>query len=229
MSKIFALPIRPLLETAGEWEAFIGDETDPVISFKLSLRRREIVMPDKVRYEREPALIKDAFLLREHFFEVRNAEDALKFFQEYGPFQLAKQWDGTAKPIKLSQAIGRRDFYLDALINSPRTFRDDEVGAAIDDLYLWQNLPLELPFRQPMHAVVRCKDVEDALRASVFLDRLRAMPWRRCMREDCGKPFELPRRRAKIYCSPECSHLQSVRFYNKRQQSAKPTKKKAKG
>jgi hypothetical protein len=34
---------------------------------------------------------------------------------------------------------------------------------------------MELPFHSPMQAQVSCKDVEDALRATAFLDRLTFM------------------------------------------------------
>ncbi len=198
---------------------------------------RQTIEPDGIRYQREPNRVEEAFALREQFFAIQNANDALQFFERYGPYQLTKQWDTTAQPVKLSQVLRRRDYYLDALLhrsidNIGRKYSGDELREGLDNIYLWQNLPMELVFRQPMTALVRCKDVEDALRATVFLDRLRALPWQRCIREDCGKPFAVKGQRAKLYCSPECAHLQSVRNYNKRQhtakiaKAAKPTTKK---
>jgi hypothetical protein len=237
MSKsIYSLPIHPVLETHGAWQAFLGNEPDPVISFRLG-PMRQTVEPDGIRYQREPDRVEDAFELREQFFAIQNAKDALQFFERYGPHQVTKQWDNAAQPVKLSQVLRTRNFYLHALLdrsiaNRSRTYRGRELREGLENIYLWQNLPLELVFRQPMTALVRCKDVEDALRATVFLDRLRALPWQRCVREDCGKPFPVKGQRAKLYCSPECAHLQSVRNYNKRKQTAKATKsamKKAKG
>jgi hypothetical protein len=230
MSKsIYSLPIHPILETAGAWQAFLGDEANPVISFKLGQMRQTTEPDGGIRYQRAPDRVEDAFVLRERFFAIRNAKDALQFFELYGPYQLTKQRDTTAEPIKLSQVLKRRDYYLDALLhrsidNIHRKYSGDELWEGLDNIFLWQNLPIELVFRQPLTALVRCKDVEDALRATVFLDRLRALPWQRCVREDCGKPFPVKGQRAKLYCSPECAHLQSVRNYNKRQQSAKAAK-----
>jgi hypothetical protein len=227
-NSIYSLPIFPLLETAGAWQAFLGDEADPVISFKLG-PMRQTIEADGIRHQREPDRVKEASTLRDHFFAIKDAKDALQFFQEYGPYQLAKQWDPTAPPISLSQILRRRDYYLDALLhrsieNMHRTYSGDELREGLDNIFMWQNLPLELVFRQPLQAIVRCKDVEDSLRATVFLDRLRALPWQRCIRTDCGKPFEVKGQRAKLYCSPECAHLQSVRNYNKRQHTKKMTK-----
>lgn len=219
---IYSLPIASYLEVQGEWETTMGQEDDPVFCFAQR--------PDHQR-RMHPGRFKDAFALREQLFAVKNGDDVLSFFREYGPYQLEKPL-ASAHPVTLSFVLQKRDFYLNALlrpIESGRVYSGDSAGEGLKDIYLWQNLPMELVFRQPMQAFVRCKDIEDALRASVFLDRLRAMPWRRCMREDCGKPFEVPSRRAKIYCSQECAHLQSVRFYNKRQQAAKPAKKRGKG
>jgi hypothetical protein len=238
MSKsIYSLPIHPVLETAGGWQAFLGHEANPVISFKLGPMQQQTIEPDGIRYQRVPDRVEEAFELREQFFAIQNAKDALQFFERYGPYQLTKQWESTAQPVKLSWILRRRDFYLDALLqrsidHMDRTHSGDDVREGLDNFYLLQNLPMELVFRQPMTALVRCKDVEDARRATVFLDRLRALPWQRCVRQDCGKPFPVKGQRPKLYCSPECAHLQSVRNYNRRKQATKATKpaaKKARG
>jgi hypothetical protein len=106
----------------------------------------------------------------------------------------------------------------------------------MQDWYLWQPLPMEMVFRQPPAVVIRCKDIQDSMRASVFLDRLDGFPWRRCAREDCGKVFKLESKRARIYCSTDCAHLQSVRSYNDRKRakvakaaSVKPKARKTRG
>jgi hypothetical protein len=221
--KTYTMSIKAFLESHYEWEVVMQKEDDPVFSF---------VLPPVPRHRIDPGRFIEPFAMREQFFGIKTAEDVLTFFQEYGPYQLATPLDTTAVSVTLSSVLWHRDFYLDALlrpIESGKVYSGESVGVGLMDMYLWQNLQMELTIRQPMQALVPCKDVQDALRASIFLDWQRAMPWRRCMREDCGMPFEVPSRRAKIYCSQECAHLQSVRFYNKRQQAAKPAKKKGKG
>jgi hypothetical protein len=228
MSKLdfYTLPIVPVLETWDRWRAYIGREADPTISFEL-----EKVVADESGVWSVEKRVKEPFAMREQFFAIAGGEDALGFFQEYGPLNVQARLDNKAPAVKLSAVMERKNFYLDALLsrsldNLNRTYSGDDLREGMQNLYLWQNLPMELAFRQPMQSFVRCKDVEDALRATVFLDRLRALPWQRCAREDCGKPFAVTSKRPKLYCTPECAHLQSVRSYNKRQQKAKAAKSK---
>jgi hypothetical protein len=137
-------------------------------------------------------------------------------------------------PIRFSEVMRRCDFYKNALLersveNLGRTYKGDDVAEGVENFYLWQPLPMELVFKDPPAARIVCKDIEDSLRASVLLDRLDGFVWRRCRREDCGELFELKSKRAKLYCSTECAHLQSVRDYNERKKSAqKPAKPAAK-
>jgi hypothetical protein len=237
MSKenIYTLPIIPVLQTSGEWRAYMDQEPDPAFTFNFERRPLAMGSDGKKNWTAEPERIKEPFAMRERFFAIRDKEDALRFFQEYGPLQLAKAWDVVAPPVKLSVVLDRRDFYLEALLNRSvdnfrRKYEGDELTEGMENIYLWQNLPMELVFHQPLQALVRCKDVEDALRATVFLSRLRSLPWQRCLRDDCGKPFEVASRRPKLYCTPECAHLQSVRNYNKRQQQGKSSESRhAKG
>lgn len=224
----YSLPIYPLLETRDEWRAFLIREDDPVISFELAAWVK-IEEPDGTRYQGSPSRVKDAFDLRQSFFEIRTAEDAIAFFQEFGPYQLKNHLGNVTQSVKLSQILSRAEFFRNALFQRSTEkigghFSGSSLQEGLENIYLWQNLPIELAFRQPMSAVVRCKDVEDALRATVFLDRLRGMPWKQCARVDCGKPFEVKGKRVKLYCSDRCSHLQAVRDYNRRQLGAKASK-----
>ena len=227
-NNIYSLPIIPVLQTWGEWGAYMSDEADPSFSFKLRPVQLTTRGDGGVSVKKEMR-VKEAFPMRERFFAIQTAQDALAFFQEYGPFQVDKYLGTQVKPVTLAQTLRRRNFYLHALTersidNLARTYSGDELREGMENWYLWSPLPMELVFRQPMAALVRSKDVEDALRATVFLDRLRGLPWQRCIREDCGRPFEVKGARARLYCSPECAHLQSVRNYNKRKLAAKAAK-----
>jgi hypothetical protein len=227
MSKdVYVMPIHPALETRREWEAKLNEEPDPAISFVFRNQPAELDQEGWVRWHAPPFRQEEAFELREEFFSIKTPDDALRFYQRYGPHQIQKHLDLVARPVKFSDVLRTRDFYIHALFErSIDNLRQNYVGDSLEDglqnIYLWQNLSIELVFRQPMSAIVRCKDVEDALRATVFLDRLRGMPWKRCAREDCGKPFEVSSKRMKLYCSTECAHLQSVRDYNERKRNAK--------
>jgi hypothetical protein len=216
MSKmVHPLPVIPVLQTCEEWQITLQPQDDPMFAFVLpphppGWRRNETTTQNRRLRENDP------FIVRARFFEIETPNDALTFFQDFGPYStdlIRMEFSG----VKQQQA-----FYRDALLNRPirheeKPFNPDDEESFYD-YYLWGNLPVELIFQQPMKAIAICKDVEAALRATVFLDRLRGLPWRACARPDCGRPFELPPRRLKLYCSAECAHLQSVRSYNSRKQ-----------
>jgi hypothetical protein len=161
------------------------------------------------------------FEIRDALFSIRKTEEALAFFQAYGPWQLKQLLGTETEIIRLSSLLNQRDFYRDALLTgrnmSGQTAHGDEAMRKLfEGIYLWQPLPMEMVFKQPPAVVVRCKDIQDGLRASVFLDKVEGFSWRRCARKDCGKVYRLETKHAKLYCTPECAHLQASRDYNNR-------------
>ena len=70
-------------------------------------------------------------------------------------------------------------------------------------------------------AIATCDDVVSALRASVFLKRMKGFRWKRCARKGCNQLFVLDTKRDKIYCGPECAHLEAVNRYNARERKKK--------
>jgi hypothetical protein len=210
----------------------MSDDADPEFSFRLIVTT--IKEGNTTRHHWRD-VVRDVFEVRHRVFAIRTPEDAMDLFEDWGPWQLAKAFDTAGAPIRFSAVIRRRDFYENALLHRSvekldRVYGEPEIVEGVEDFYLWQALPMELVFGDPPAARVACKDIEDALRASVFLDRLDGFVWRRCRREDRGALYELTSKRVKLYCSSECAHLQSVRDYNERKKSArkKPAKPAAK-
>lgn len=80
-------------------------------------------------------------------------------------------------------------------------------------IYLCQNLPMEMMLQNPPVAIVRCKDVEECLRATFFLDKADGLPWKNCARKKCGLPFKRERNSRKLYCSEKCARLQAQHAY----------------
>lgn len=229
-NRIFSVPIIPYLDTRGGWDVALSDEPDPLFTF--SWRAIEVVNQDGSKSWSLRQTNINVFEIREALFSVNDASQATAFFQAYGPWQIKEYLGLESNPFRLSGLLRQRDFYRDALLsreirNSGKASTTDEMRALLQDWYLWQPLPMEMVFHNPPAVIVRCKDIQDAMRASVFLDRLDGFTWRRCAREDCGKIFKLESKRARIYCSTDCAHLQSVRSYNdrKRAEVAKPTPK----
>lgn len=228
MSRVYTLPIRPLLHTFGRWETSVSSDSDPIYSFLLlppSHTRDE----HGQRWSRHDTAY-DVFEIREALFAIRTPDDALEFFRSYGPWQVDRLLGNDANTLRFSALLRRQEFYRDALLHRPtkrpprpkdRPQTQKELRDALEAVFLWRPLPMELLFGAPFVARVVCKDIEDAIRASVFLDRLEGFSWRRCVKADCGKPFRLTSKREKLYCTYECAHHQAVRDYNERRRSAK--------
>jgi hypothetical protein len=123
-----------------------------------------------------------------------------------------------AKIAKISKLAGehRRNIKWD------KEIKDDPKAEL--NLYLGQNLPLELIFEKQI-AIAFCQDIEGSLRATVFLDNLGiddpSRPrWRICARADCEKIFRVGRSSKQKFHNDACNHLQAVRNYNMRKRTA---------
>jgi hypothetical protein len=221
-NKFYSLPVVPYLETRGGWRVQMSEDADPVFSFAARLPQPKEEGGAK-SWSLDPTQF-NVFEIREALFAVRTPPDALQFFETFGPWQIKQHLGTEAMEIRFSSVVRQRDFFQDALLSreiwsSRKASTDEQTRAAVEDYYLWQPLAMEMVFKQPPVVVVRCKDIQDAVRASVFLDRLDGSPWRRCAREDCGRVFKLESKRARMYCSTDCAHLQSVRSYNERKRA----------
>lgn len=227
--RIYALPVLPYLDTRSGWIVGMTDEADPLFSFSAP--------PPQIRVEEDGTksgsygrTSEDAFAVREALFGVRSIQDALIFFEAYGPWQIDTHLGMGAATLRFSSLIQTRDFFQAALLSReigspPKGSTAEQMRDSIQNFYLWQPLRMELHFRQPPGAIVRCKDVEEATRASIFLDRMDGLPWRLCARKDCGKVFKPKSKRVQLYCDPDCAHLQSVRSYNERKRIEAAKKK----
>jgi len=231
--RVFTLQIHSALYTRAPWLISMSDDADPEFSFRLGPMMT--TKRGNTTQFSSPDIVRDVFELRHRVFSVRRPEDAMELFKEFGPWQLTKELDKEGINIRFSAVLRRRDFFENALLhrsveNLDRVYNERDIGEGFENFYLWYPLPMELVFADPPVAKVRCKDIEDALRSSVFLDRLDGFVWRRCQREDCGALYKLTSKRRKVFCSSDCAHLQSVRDYHKRKRSSQltPSKRKPK-
>jgi hypothetical protein len=234
MSKAFhiekyTLPIAASLEVREEWQVSITKAKDPEFVFTRSRQRA---------YRAE-----DSFEARKAFLAVKTIDEALRFFEYYGPLQYKKPREGGSKKdrslepetVRWSQFLSvQADFHLALMAEGIPSER-----AALYRFVFGQPLIVEVGFRavQPDTnlrgartdeiddaAITPCFDVIDALRATIFLSRRQGFRWRRCARPDCANLFEHTTKHQRLYCSPECAHLQAVRSYNA---SHKPGAKKS--
>jgi hypothetical protein len=165
-----------------------------------------------------PTTKKRAFAAMKDFFAIKIPDDALAFFKNYGPLQLAPgpggKLRGTATPVRYSAVIARRDYWL----NASRKGIDDlhheptDIRGFFEDINLLLPLRAELMFNSPVLAV-RCLDVEEALKASVHIDRLNGLAWGLCAWKKCGRPFSIGSHPEKVFCSPKCAGRQTSKTW----------------
>lgn len=225
----YSLPIYSGLRTRAPWRVSMSDEADPVFSTRLIVRTERDGNTSHYRWD---DVVEDVFALRRRVFDLKTIEDARRLFEDCGPWQVAEDMDIEGKPVRFSAVLRGRDFFRHALLersidNLARTYEEDQIAEAFENVYLWSALRMELLFRDPPTARVACKDIQDSLRASVFLDRLDGFRWKRCKRQDCGQVFELKSKHERVYCSGACARLQSARDWNLRNQPATKLAKKA--
>jgi hypothetical protein len=238
MSKrVYALPIVSFLETRSGWGVSMSNDEDPLFTFCWNWHHMEDMNADGSKDRNSWQTIQfNLFEIRGALFAINDPAEALTFFETYGPWQINEHLEARASAIRFSALSSRRDFFLNALLTREipsvrHDSADERLRTQFEDRYLWQPLPMEMVFRNPTAAVIRCKDIQDAVRASVFLDRLDGFPWRRCAREDCGKFFKLESKHAKLFCGTDCANLVSSRSYNerKRANAAKARSRGARG
>jgi hypothetical protein len=211
----YELEIFAALETRANWLVRMdNDPADPTYNF-------EIPTPEDASQAKVIIKQSDAVEVREDFLSIRTPEDALVFFHAYGPWQVKERLATEAAPFKWSQVQRMRGFFEQALlVASPGDLGDQDIGGALWRKWMWGNLTLELPYREPLVAFARCDDIQSALRASVYLTRLAKSRWSQCAKTDCRKVFERKTKRLQLYCCPEHANIQSTRNAMARQESA---------
>lgn len=227
MSKrVFAIPVRAELVAFPFWAVSVSQKADPEFSFTVSSTFRE-------RMGQTLEMIScDVFELRERVFGIRTIDQALELFREFGPWQVEEADIVSGRKIRYSEVLGWIDFFEHALMKRSLLETHQGHGGSredlterIFDLYLSWHLTMSLHFGDPCDGEVQCKDIQEALRTSLFLDKLDGFPWRKCQRKDCGKLFKLTSKRERLYCTTDCAHLQSVRSYNIRKANKAKTQK----
>lgn len=230
-SEKYTLPVVALLAVREQWQVSMSKSDDPVFSF---VRKRKSLAS---RHS------EDAFSVRRDFLAIRSPEDALHFFERYGPFQFLPR---SLSTTKATESVRAESWKWSKLQQARQNFEEALLAEGIPvekawlyDFMFTRPLIIELPFRAVIPlpsknadshttknmddaAIAPCEDVVDALRASIFISRMGGFQWSRCARKGCEQLFEQTTRRRKLYCSPECAHLQAVNDYNARQK--KPPK-----
>jgi hypothetical protein len=211
----YVLQIAAPLKVQAGWRLAVEDDSENVFSFKKT-------QPSGYRTE-------DAFAVRDDFLAIREPGDAARFFQRYGPFQYELDKKTGEKRTSIKPASVTWGTVQQARKEFEEALLAEGVPAGLYAFVFGRPLRIDLPFSaanpelaRTSHggsddvAIVPCTDVVEALRASVFLSRMRGFKWKRCARTGCKELFEQDTRHDKIYCGSRCSHLQAVNDYNAR-------------
>jgi hypothetical protein len=205
------LRLEPFIELWGNWGVTKSDGEDPLFIFK-----NQYVQTETTPYR--PRSRKDAFEAMEGFFAIKSQDDALAFFEKFGPLQLESgprgKIRGVAVPVRYSTVIARRNSWLNASRRGveARQYQAKDVQDFFDDVNLMLPLHAEVLFDNPVLAV-RCLDVEEALKASIHIDRLNGLGWGLCAWKECGKPFQIGSHPEKKFCSPKCAGRQTSKTW----------------
>ena len=189
-----------------------GDDPNFLFTFQKTIRPSDGGAAPEWIFNRE-----DAFDVRNDFLAIGTPDQALAFFRHYGPWQVKERYAMEAAPFKWSQVQRMRGLFEQALLVAhPSDLGDSEIQGTMERFWMWQNLAVELPYREPLVAFSRCDDIQTALRASVYLSRLAGLEWNRCAKTDCNKLFQRNSKREQLYCCTEHANVQSTRNYKQR-------------
>jgi hypothetical protein len=94
-----------------------------------------------------------------------------------------------------------QDIYRSALVRPP----DEWLSNGVD--------PFKGAYATPMypHFVLEHSQCRLAIEATITIDLLMKVKFRKCKRPDCSEVFELESRHKRLYCGQPCAHLESVR------------------
>ena len=132
----YTLPVVAALYRRAEWRVEMDDSTNPTFTFGLEERNHVRMYYGEI----------DADTVRSEFFLIRTPQDALVFFERYGPWIVAPD-----KKTKSKLAGTRAHPVKWSFVNSVRAqlegaFMDDEIRLSVYSQLFDRSLKLELPF-----------------------------------------------------------------------------------
>jgi hypothetical protein len=153
----------------------------------------------------------DAWTMRKEFLSMkRDAWSLTEFLRKWGVWDQKKLGSSHLAP---GATAGIQNFvvpdgiwelqarYRKALVSSP----DEWLCNGID--------PFRGAYATPMypHFILEHYECNLAIEATITIDLLRKVKFRKCKRPDCSEVFALESKHKRLYCGQPCAHLESVR------------------
>jgi hypothetical protein len=208
----FTLNVRAKLETYSGWGVSVSDDPDPVFSFTAPAAIETSTGSNGDKSWETTRTQHDVFGVRDALFRVDDVAEALAFFRTYGPLRLDKLLGHQAGTVKLSQVRFLRDIREKFLLQRSTTedfqragLKEDALSSLATIFDIEANIsPLVslIREREIVVGIIRCKDINDASQAAVYLDRLSGYGWNTC--KECEKLYKRLSKHKRKYCSPQC-------------------------
>lgn len=158
----------------------------------------------------------DAWVMRREFLRLKQDFLALLgFLRKWGI------WDDKGLGSSLKNAV-----FPESIWELQRGYREALVSPA--DEWLCKGVdPFKGAYATPMypHFILEHSQCKLAIEATITIDLLRKVKFRKCKRQDCSEVFAIESKHRRFYCSQPCAHLESVR---KQRRAAGRQKKKSK-
>jgi hypothetical protein len=167
----------------------------------------------------------DAWTMRREFLKMKQDPWVLvEFLRKWGTWDekqlgssnLAPSANSSIQNFVVPDEIWElQSIYREALLRPP----DEWLCNGVD--------PFKGAYATPMypHFILEHHQCRPAIEATITIDLLKKVKFRKCKRPDCSEVFALESRHKRAYCGQPCAHLESVR--KQRRAAAKLKKKSA--
>lgn len=158
----------------------------------------------------------DVFRLRDQFFEIKNPEQGVRFFAEFGIFG-AEYRDSFQTGLSFADLLGWQELLKECWLTEPSewetlTGRYSRLPHATDVLQIPE---FSIDVEPSLRMRLQCESVRDAIMAATYLDKLSKVKSSMCQRPDCHVVFKHESGHERKYCSPECAHVEAVRRHRR--------------
>jgi hypothetical protein len=177
----------------------------------------------------EPKRSDDAWQMRDEFLRLQGDNYALlSFLRRWGIWDhnllrssnlAPKATAGILNFVVPERVWELQRKYRDALIKPPSEWLSQGIDP-FKGAYALESYP---------HFFVEHYQCRPAIEATITIDRLREVKFRKCKRPDCSNVFEIMSRHKRIYCGQPCAHLESVRKQRRKAARDKKRQKTHKG
>jgi hypothetical protein len=172
----------------------------------------------------------DAWAMRREFLRLkRDSWELLQFLRKWGVWDERKLGSSNLAPganafiqnVVFPEVIWElQSVYREALTSPP----DEWLSKGVD--------PFKGAYATPMypHFILEHTQCKLAIEATISIDLIKRVKFRKCRRPDCSEVFALESKHKRIYCGQPCAHLESVRKQRRaaaRLQKKSPRKKEA--